>query len=122
MLLQNHMFCSKVSLKYDSWHKDALGKFGAMLGSEMSGFHAQIAKARAELEQQTLEAASTSEAVNIITDVQGRNSIDIFFVPESVPEPVPIPNHVWSSDTCLSLQYPSTEFIAEPVPNLHPKS
>ena len=41
-----------------------------MLGSEMSGFHAQIAKARAELEQQTLEAASTSEAVNIITDVQ----------------------------------------------------
>ena len=61
---------SKVSLKYDSWHKDALGKFGAMLGSEMSGFHAQIAKARAELEQQTLEAASTSEAVNIITDVQ----------------------------------------------------
>ena len=32
--------------------------------------HPQIAKARAELEQQTLEAASTSEAVNIITDVQ----------------------------------------------------
>lgn len=68
--MPNHLFCSKVSLKYDSWHKDALGKFGAMLGSEMSGFHAQIAKARAELEQQTLEAASTSEAVNIITDVQ----------------------------------------------------
>lgn len=61
---------SKVSLKYDSWHKDALGKFGGMLGNEMSGFHAQIAKARVELEQQTLEAASTSEAVNIITDVQ----------------------------------------------------
>ncbi len=61
---------SKVSLKYDSWHKDALSKFGGMLGNEMTTFHTQIAKARVELEQQTLEAASTSEAVNIITEVQ----------------------------------------------------
>jgi dynein heavy chain 1 len=61
---------SKVSLKYDSWHKDALSKFGGMLGTEMTTFHGQIAKARVELEQQTIEAASTSEAVNIITDVQ----------------------------------------------------
>ena len=61
---------SKVSLKYDSWHKDALGKFGSMLGNEMSQFHTQIAKARNDLEQQTIEAASTSEAVNFITDVQ----------------------------------------------------
>ena len=61
---------SKVSLKYDSWHKDALSKFGSMLGNEMTQFHSQISKARVNLEQQTIEAASTSEAVNIITEVQ----------------------------------------------------
>jgi dynein heavy chain 1 len=63
---------SKVSLKYDSWHKDALGKFGNMLGTEMSTFHTQVSKSRSELEQQTIEAASTSDAVNFITYVQGR--------------------------------------------------
>ena len=41
-----------------------------MLGNEMSQFHTQISKARVNLEQQTIEAASTSEAVNIITEVQ----------------------------------------------------
>ena len=62
---------SKVSLKYDSWHKDALSKFGSMLGTEMSGFHSNVSKARSDLEQQTVEAASTSDAVNFITYVQG---------------------------------------------------
>merc|ERR1719422_1263221 len=62
---------SKVSLKYDSWHKDALGKFGSLLGTEMSDFHANIGKARGELEQQTIDAASTSDAVSFITYVQG---------------------------------------------------
>ncbi len=61
---------SKVSLKYDSWHKDALSKFGNMLANEMTTFHTQISKARVDLEQQTIEAASTSEAVNFITEVQ----------------------------------------------------
>ena len=61
---------SKVSLKYDSWHKDALGKFGHMLGNEMSEFHSQVSKSRVDLEQQSVEAASTSEAVNFITYVQ----------------------------------------------------
>ena len=36
----------------------------------MAQFHTQISKARVDLEQQTIEAASTSEAVNFITDVQ----------------------------------------------------
>ncbi|XP_040576126.1 dynein heavy chain, cytoplasmic [Lepeophtheirus salmonis] len=62
---------TKVSLKYDSWHKDALSKFGSMLGNEMSGFHSTVSKSRVELEQQTIEAASTSDAVNFITYVQG---------------------------------------------------
>ncbi len=61
---------SKVSLKYDSWHKDALSKFGNILGNEMSQFHTQISKSRVNMEQQTIEAATTSEAVNFITEVQ----------------------------------------------------
>ena len=62
---------SKVSLKYDSWHKDALGKFGALLGNELTGFYGSIGKARQDLEQQTIDAASTSDAVSFITYVQG---------------------------------------------------
>ncbi|XP_065208173.1 dynein heavy chain, cytoplasmic isoform X2 [Planococcus citri] len=61
---------SKVSLKYDSWHKDILTKFGALLGNEMITFHGQISKSRNDLEQQSIEAASTSDAVSFITYVQ----------------------------------------------------
>lgn len=35
---------SKVSLKYDSWHKDVLSKFGQLLGQEMTQFHAQVSE------------------------------------------------------------------------------
>lgn len=35
---------SKVSLKYDSWHKDVLSKFGNMLGNEMQDFHGNVSK------------------------------------------------------------------------------
>lgn len=66
---------SKVSLKYDSWHKDALGKFGSLLGTEMGSFHGAIGKARGDLEQQTIDAASTSDAVSFITYVQGLRGI-----------------------------------------------
>ena len=62
---------SKVSLKYDSWQKDALGKFGSLLGTEMANFYGNIGKARSELEQQTIDAASTSDVVSFITYVQG---------------------------------------------------
>ncbi|XP_077296363.1 dynein heavy chain, cytoplasmic isoform X2 [Arctopsyche grandis] len=61
---------SKVTLKYDAWHKEALGKFGMLLGTEMTTFHAQLAKSRSQLENQSLEAASTSDAVGLITYVQ----------------------------------------------------
>ncbi|XP_071453347.1 dynein heavy chain, cytoplasmic isoform X3 [Hetaerina americana] len=61
---------SKVSLKYDSWHKETLGKFGSLLGNEMSQFHSQVSKSRVELEQQSIETASTSDAVGVITYVQ----------------------------------------------------
>lgn len=45
---------SKVALKYDAWHKEVLGKFGALLGGEMVTFHSQLAKSRSQLEQQTI--------------------------------------------------------------------
>lgn len=35
---------SKVSLKYDSWHKEVVSKFGSMLGTEMQDFHGQVSK------------------------------------------------------------------------------
>ncbi len=62
---------SKVSLKYDSWHKEVLQKFGSALGSEMQTFYGDVSKCRGELEQQSVDAASTSEAVGFITYVQG---------------------------------------------------
>ncbi|ESP05087.1 hypothetical protein LOTGIDRAFT_151884 [Lottia gigantea] len=61
---------SKVSLKYDSWHKEVLSKFGSMLGNEMTEFHAAVSKSRSDLEQQSLDTANTSEAVGLITHVQ----------------------------------------------------
>ncbi|KAJ8974295.1 hypothetical protein NQ317_014466 [Molorchus minor] len=61
---------SKVSLKYDSWHKDTLGKFGGLLGNEMVEFHSNVSKSRSDLELQSIEAASTSDAVSFITYVQ----------------------------------------------------
>ncbi|THD25348.1 Dynein heavy chain 1 cytosolic [Fasciola hepatica] len=61
---------SKVSLKYDNWHKDVLSKFGSHLGQEMQDLYSQVSKARLDLEQQAIEAGSTSDAVNAITYTQ----------------------------------------------------
>ncbi|XP_017775192.1 PREDICTED: dynein heavy chain, cytoplasmic isoform X3 [Nicrophorus vespilloides] len=61
---------SKVSLKYDSWHKETLGKFGTLLSNDMTTFHSQVSKSRSDLELQSIEAASTSDAVGFITYVQ----------------------------------------------------
>ncbi|XP_065167911.1 dynein heavy chain, cytoplasmic isoform X2 [Atheta coriaria] len=61
---------SKVSLKYDSWHKETLSKFGSLLSNEMTQFHTDVSKSRNDLESQSIEAASTSDAVNLITYVQ----------------------------------------------------
>ncbi|XP_050295050.1 dynein heavy chain, cytoplasmic isoform X2 [Anthonomus grandis grandis] len=61
---------SKVSLKYDSWHKETLSKFGALLSNEMATFHSNVSRSRSDLELQSIEAASTSDAVTFITYVQ----------------------------------------------------
>ncbi|KXN85412.1 Dynein heavy chain, cytoplasmic [Leucoagaricus sp. SymC.cos] len=46
---------SRVNAKYDSWQKDILGRFGVKLGNAMKEMHAQILKARNELEHQSIE-------------------------------------------------------------------
>ena len=56
---------SKVSMKY------ALGKFGALLGTKMVEFKESIGKARGDLEQQNIDAASISDSVSFITYVKG---------------------------------------------------
>ncbi|XP_074602445.1 dynein heavy chain, cytoplasmic isoform X2 [Brevipalpus obovatus] len=61
---------SKVTLKYDSWHKEVLSRFGTLLGNEMSNMHTLISKSRSELEQQSIDTANTKEAVTFITYVQ----------------------------------------------------
>lgn len=45
---------AKVTLKYDSWHKEALSKFGTLLGSEMQSFHTKVSKSRSDLEMQSI--------------------------------------------------------------------
>ncbi|EUB63753.1 Cytoplasmic dynein 1 heavy chain [Echinococcus granulosus] len=61
---------SKVTLKYDSWHKEILSKFGSNLGSEMQDFYKQVSEARTELEKRSVDSKSTSDAVNTITYTQ----------------------------------------------------
>ncbi|CAM9594499.1 unnamed protein product [Lampetra planeri] len=61
---------AKVNLKYDSWHKEVLSKFGHHLGLFMQDFHTNISKSRQELEQHSVDTASTSDAVTFITFVQ----------------------------------------------------
>ncbi|GAB6020623.1 Dynein heavy chain, cytoplasmic [Chamberlinius hualienensis] len=60
----------KVSHKYDTWHNGVLAKFGTLLSEEMVQFHGSISKWRSDLEQHTIDTASTSEAVTFITNVQ----------------------------------------------------
>ncbi|XP_065319190.1 dynein heavy chain, cytoplasmic-like isoform X2 [Gordionus sp. m RMFG-2023] len=62
---------SKVTLKYDSWHKEVLSKFGLLLNQEMQSLYSTISKARVELEQKHLDGStSTSQAVSLVTYVQ----------------------------------------------------
>lgn len=62
---------SKVSLQYDSWHKDkVMSKFATLLNSEMSNLHSAISKARGDLELQSVDSAETKDAVTFITYVQ----------------------------------------------------
>jgi dynein heavy chain 1, cytosolic len=61
---------SKVNAKYDTWQRDILGRFGSKLGMVMRETHAEILKARHDLEHQSVEGSSTAQAVTFITFVQ----------------------------------------------------
>ncbi|KAK7927737.1 dynein heavy chain [Apiospora marii] len=61
---------TKVNSKYDQWQHEILIKFGSRLGGRMREVHAEIEKARRDLEMQSLEATSTAQAVQFITIVQ----------------------------------------------------
>uniref|UniRef100_A0A1I7Y6V7 Dynein heavy chain, cytoplasmic n=1 Tax=Steinernema glaseri TaxID=37863 RepID=A0A1I7Y6V7_9BILA len=61
---------SKVSVKYDYWHKEVLLKFGTAMGNEMSTFFSQVSKWRSDLEGQSVDAGATSDSVALITFVQ----------------------------------------------------
>ncbi|KAK0424238.1 hypothetical protein QR680_008567 [Steinernema hermaphroditum] len=61
---------SKVSVKYDYWHKEVLLKFGTAMGGEMATFFSQVSKWRSDLEGQSVDAGATSDSVALITFVQ----------------------------------------------------
>lgn len=61
---------TKVNAKYDQWQHDILTKFAGRLGMRMREVHAEMEKARKDLEGQALAAHSTAEAVQFITIVQ----------------------------------------------------
>lgn len=61
---------TKVTGRYDVWQHDIRLKFAGRLGNRMRDVHADIEKARRDLEGQSLEASSTAQAVSFITVVQ----------------------------------------------------
>ncbi|KAK3936270.1 dynein heavy chain, cytoplasmic [Diplogelasinospora grovesii] len=61
---------TKVNAKYDQWQHDILIKFAGRLGTRMREVHAEIEKARKDLEGQAMSANSTAQAVQFITIVQ----------------------------------------------------
>ncbi|KAL5495533.1 DYN1_2 [Sanghuangporus weigelae] len=46
---------ARVNAKYDAWQRDILSRFGVKLGNAMKEMHAQILKARNELEQHSID-------------------------------------------------------------------
>ncbi|KAK3319356.1 dynein heavy chain, N-terminal region 1-domain-containing protein [Apodospora peruviana] len=61
---------TKVNAKYDQWQHDILLKFASRLGMRMREVHAEMEKAKKDLEGQAMAANSTAEAVQFITIVQ----------------------------------------------------
>ena len=70
---------TKVNLKYDTLQKAIVMQFGSRLGEDISDFFSQVSKARSDLEQQSLEVATTAEAVTFITYVQGNRLLVVSF-------------------------------------------
>lgn len=61
---------AKITQKYDQWQHDITSRFGAILENRMREVFADLKRARNDLENQSLEASSTAQAVAFITIVQ----------------------------------------------------
>ncbi|KAK1752146.1 dynein heavy chain, cytoplasmic [Echria macrotheca] len=61
---------TKVNSKYDQWQHEILIKFASRLGARMVEVHAEIEKARKDLEGHSMADNSTAQAVQFITVVQ----------------------------------------------------
>ena len=61
---------SKITQKYDQWQYEATTRFGNLLAGRMSELFTELKRSRSELENQSLEASSTAQAVAFITTIQ----------------------------------------------------
>jgi dynein heavy chain 1 len=64
---------AEVILKYDYWYKEILNRFGTLIGENMRDFFNTISKARNDLESHSVDASSTTEAVQFISLLQYLN-------------------------------------------------
>lgn len=73
---------SKITQKYDQWQHEITSKFGGILGSRMAEVFTDMSRSRLELENQSLEASSTAQAVAFITIVQQCRRDAVLWGPE----------------------------------------
>jgi dynein heavy chain 1 len=73
---------AKITQKYDQWQYEITSKFGGILGNRMAEVYSEMKRSRSELENQSLEASSTAQAVAFITTVQQCRRNAILWEPE----------------------------------------
>jgi dynein heavy chain 1 len=61
---------AKVNAKYDQWQHDLLGHFSSKFATRLVDVYSELQRARKDLEGQSMQASSTSQAVSFITVVQ----------------------------------------------------
>ncbi|KAJ8607590.1 hypothetical protein MRB53_040174 [Persea americana] len=61
---------AKVNAKYDQWQHDLLGTFSTLYATRIVDVYTEMQGARKDLEGQSMQASSTSQAVSFITIVQ----------------------------------------------------
>ena len=61
---------AKVNAKYDQWQHELLAHFSDLFATRLVDMYAELKRARKDLEGQSMQASSTSQAVSFITVVQ----------------------------------------------------
>ena len=61
---------AKVNAKYDQWQHELLGHFAGLFANRIIDVYAELQKSRKDLEGQSMQTSSTSQAVSFITVVQ----------------------------------------------------